>query len=83
MRTPILFLVLSITLISSISHGQLVVKDQESTPNTLLEVNDEGIAGSLTLPNVGNNLIGTKLYNNGGKLFWGESQLDLLEVVVG
>ena len=52
-------------------NAQLTVKDQESTPNTLLQVNDEGNAGSITLPPLSS--IGTptnKLYNIGSSLFW-------------
>ena len=43
---------------------------------TLIEINSEGSAGSLILPSVGSALSGNKLYNNGGNLFWGNSQLN-------
>ena len=43
---------------------------------TLLEINSEGSAGSLILPSVGSALSGNKLYNNGGNLFWGNTQLN-------
>ncbi len=68
--------VLIILFISTNSFGQLIVKDQETTPNTLLQVNDEGSAGSITLPAVLTSLSGYKLYNFGGNLFWGASQLN-------
>ncbi len=45
--------------------------------NTLLEINSETAGGSLIFPNVGSTLNGTKLYNNGGNLYWGSSQLGL------
>lgn len=60
------------------NFAQLTVKDQETTPNTLLQFNDEGTAGSITLPSL--SAIGTpsnKLYNLGGNLYWGLSQLAL------
>ena len=60
------------------SFAQLTVKDQDATPNTLLQVNDEGNAGSVTLPSL--STIGSplsKLYNLGGNLYWGSSQLGL------
>ena len=58
--------------------AQLTVKDQDSTPNTLLQVNDEGVAGSITLNQL--STIGSpasKLYNLGGNLYWGSNQLGL------
>ncbi len=50
-------------------HAQLAVKDQDTNP--LLQVNDEGTAGSITLPPL--SAIGTttnKLYNIGNSLYW-------------
>ena len=58
------------------TFAQLTVKDQEPSPNTLLKINDEGTGGSITLPKLP--AIGSpvsKLYNLGGNLFWGSSQL--------
>ena len=43
---------------------------------TLIEINNEGIAGSIMLPSVGCVLSGSKLYSNGVNLFWGNSQLN-------
>ena len=63
--------------ISSIHYAQLTVKDQESSPNTLFQVIDEGSSGSIFLPPLGSSLTGTKLYNYGGNLFWGSNQLGL------
>ena len=76
MRTPILFSIAISIFFSTLNFGQLTVKDQELTPNILLQVNDEGIAGSLTLGNIGIGRTGFKLYNNGGDLYWGNSQLN-------
>jgi hypothetical protein len=47
---------------------------------TLIEINSEGAAGSLIFPSVGSTLTGTKLYNNGGNLYWGSNQLGLAGV---
>ena len=60
-----------IFILSISTYAQLTVKDQEATPNTLLQVNDEGNAGSITLPPL--SAIGTfanKLYNIGSILYW-------------
>lgn len=76
MRTPILFSIAISIFFSTLNFGQLTVKDQELTPNILLQVNDEGSAGSLTLGNIGIGRTGFKLYNNGGDLYWGNSQLN-------
>ncbi|MCB0753909.1 MAG: hypothetical protein KDC52_20730, partial [Ignavibacteriae bacterium] len=43
---------------------------------TLIEINNEGSAGSILLPSVGGLLSGSKLYSNGVNLFWGSSQLN-------
>ena len=70
------FILLSFLFFFTIStnFGQLTVKDQEATPHTLMQVNDEGIAGSITLNQL--TTIGTpasKLYNLGGVLHWSGS----------
>ena len=70
-------------LFSIFSFAQLTVKDQESTPNTLLQINDEGTAGSITFPNVGTKLSGLKLYNYGNNLYWGGYQLGLAQTAGG
>lgn len=51
----------------------VTVKDNEGKP--LMTVTDEGDAGSIKLWDVGSSLSGNKLYNWGGNLFWGGSQL--------
>ncbi len=70
-------LLLLIFFFSAHLFGQLIVKDQETPRNTLLQVNDEGTAGSITLPAVSTGLAGNKLYNYGGNLYWGSNQLGL------
>lgn len=70
-----LIIILSIPGFTDLS-AQFNVKDQESVPNTLLQINDEGDAGSITLPPL--SAIGTttnKLYNLGTSLFWNGSEL--------
>ena len=47
MRTSILTIFLLYFFTSTFAIAQLTVKDQEPTPNILLQVNDEGSAGSL------------------------------------
>jgi hypothetical protein len=49
----------------------------DSDANTLLQVNDEGDAGSLTLPPAPSAPADTtgKLYNTGGALYWQDAQL--------
>lgn len=51
----------------------VTVKDNEGNP--LITFTDEGDAGSIKLWNVGSSLSGNKLYNFGGNLYWGGSQL--------
>ena len=70
-----------ITLLSLISlftiptvYAQLTVKDKDT--NLLLQVNDEGKTGSITLPSLTTITTPTgKLYNLGGDLYWDSSQL--------
>ena len=58
----------------SISAQKVIIKDKSD--NTLLEIEDEGIGGSVFLP-----LISTpattshKLYNTSGRLFWNGTQM--------
>ena len=57
--------------ITSLHYGQLTVKDQDKLPHILMQVNDEGTAGSITLYPI--SLISnssSKLYNLSGDLFW-------------
>ena len=49
----------------------------------LIEIENEGIAGSIFLPPLGNSLSGPKLYNNGGTLFWGANQLGTASSAAG
>jgi len=76
MRTSFYIIAISLLLIV-INFGQLTVQDQESTPNTLMQVNDEGSSGSITLPSLSS--IGSsasKLYNLSGSLYWDGSELN-------
>ncbi len=51
----------------------VTIKDNDG--KALMTVTDEGDAGSIKLWNVGSSLSGNKLYNWGGNLYWGGSQL--------
>lgn len=55
------------------SVGDKVTFKDGST--VLMEIENEGSAGSIILPDVAEELSGTKLYNLGGNLYWGGSQL--------
>jgi hypothetical protein len=57
--------------------AQIKVKDQESSPNILLQVNDEGTSGSLLLPPLPSSPgdVDQKLYNIAGNLFWNGNQV--------
>ena len=71
-----LLLLVTIITITTIAYSQSVtIKDGESSPNTLLEINDEGSTGSISI------LTGAapseptgKLYNEGGTLKWSGRQ---------
>ena len=68
--------ILILFFLNTLTFAQLIVKDQDATPHTLLQVNDEGVAGSITLNQL--STIGTatsKLYNLGGVLYWAGSPL--------
>ncbi len=53
------------------------IEFKNGTPAAIVTITDEGNdAGSILLPSVGSPLAGNKLYNNGGNLFWGGSQLN-------
>ena len=79
-----LFSVLSIFTYTNL-FSQLTVKDQDPKgPYTLLQVNDEGSAGSITLFSLSS--IGTptnKLYNIGSSLFWNGTALGTAESAGG
>ncbi|MFC1785982.1 hypothetical protein ACFLZA_01290 [Candidatus Neomarinimicrobiota bacterium] len=73
------FLLLFPVLYLNLIYSQSVeIKDSEATPNTLIQINDEGSAGSITIPDATS--IGTptdKLYNIGGSIFWNGSPLGI------
>lgn len=76
MKRIILLLFLMCFILQIKAHAQFVVKDQDPTPNTLIQINDEGDGGSLTLPPllaVGS--VAGKLFNFDGNLYWGADQL--------
>jgi hypothetical protein len=62
-------------LVSGILFAQkMTVKDSDS--NVLMEVNDEGAVGSITVPSgSAPSTVTDKLYNVGGKLFWSGNAL--------
>lgn len=67
-------LILISIVLASIAFAQSVdVKDSDG--HTLIQINDEGTAGSIELPSVGSTLGSGKLYNDGGDLYWGADQL--------
>ncbi|MCB0743918.1 MAG: hypothetical protein KDC67_08445, partial [Ignavibacteriae bacterium] len=71
MKNILLHIVILLLFSTFTNFAQLTIKDQESTPNTLLQVNDEGTAGSITLASLSSISVPTsKLYNLGGNLFW-------------
>lgn len=76
MKGSIIITILIFFFTNSVS-AQLVVKDQDPSPNTLLQVNDEGTVGSISFGSVGGVLTGSKLYCNGTNLYWGSNQLGL------
>ncbi len=46
-----IILICNLVLFSSLLFAQSVeIKDSEATPNTLIQINDEGSAGSITIP---------------------------------
>ena len=54
------------------------IKFTNETGNAIITFTDEGNnAGSILLPSVGSGLTGTKLFNNGGNLYWGGTQLNV------
>jgi len=58
-------------------YAQLTVKDQDSTPNTLLQVNDEGNYGSIYFPYTDTYPVDqdNKLFNYLGELYWNGNQV--------
>ena len=72
MKNIIALFVMLLLFIPSSILAQLTVKDQESTPNTLLQVNDEGDYCSILITPSTSYLVDPdqKLYNYKGKLMW-------------
>ncbi len=74
--TKINYIFVFIFLFTSLSFAQLTVQDQESSPNTLLQVVDEGTVGSIFLPlSTASIPSSNKLYNLNGTLIWNGSPL--------
>ncbi|MFC1569779.1 tail fiber domain-containing protein [bacterium] len=68
MKTRLLCIVLLFALGTQLA-AQMTVKDSDT--NVLMQVNDEGDVGSLTLPKgEAPSTTANKLYNNGGSLYW-------------
>ncbi|MBN1782244.1 tail fiber domain-containing protein [bacterium] len=71
-----IFLIGSIALLMIIgtAHAQMTVRDNDT--NLLMQVNDEGSTGSVSLPDgSAPSSPGGKLYNNGGILYWSGNEL--------
>ena len=70
MKRQMLIIVLLLLILASITNAQkMIVKDSDS--NVLMEVNDEGTIGSITLPSGSAPSSTTnKLYNVSGTLHW-------------
>ena len=52
------------------------IEFKNTSGNSILTITDEGSdAAAITLPDVETQLNGTKLYNNGGNLFWGNNSI--------
>jgi hypothetical protein len=71
-------LILAMLLFAGVNAliAQMIVKDDANPANVLMQVNDEGTLGSITLPS--GSAPGTtddKLYNNGGILSWSGNPL--------
>lgn len=70
------YLVLIPLIFNLIYSQSVVIKDGETIPNTLIEINDEGAAGSITIPDATTVSQTTdKLYNEGGALKWSGNTL--------
>ena len=76
MKYQTLIAIIILCVFASIAFGQkMTVKDSDS--NILMEVNDEGNIGSITLPDT-NTALGSqtnKLYNLNGSLIWNGTAL--------
>jgi len=64
-------------IITNFCLAQLTVKDRASTPHILMQVNDEGSAGSIYFPYLETfpGDVDQKLYNYFGKLYWNGNEL--------
>ncbi|MBN1782245.1 tail fiber domain-containing protein [bacterium] len=61
-------------MIISTAYAQMTVRDIDN--NLLMQVSDEGTAGSLSLPSGGDpSVTANKLYNKNGSLYWNGSEL--------
>jgi len=71
MKKLILLTLFAFLLTSANIFAQLTVKDQDATPNILVQFNDEGTAGSITFPPLSTiSTYTNKLYNISGNLYW-------------
>jgi hypothetical protein len=71
------FILLLVLLLAATGFGQDKMEVKDADSNLLMQVNDEGAAGSITLPGltVAPALSTNKLYNFSGNLFWNGAQL--------
>ncbi len=72
MKKPLLILGLIFTLCANLVLAQSKMEVKDDADNMLMQVNDEGAAGSVTLPDLSGNPTTTtnKLWNNGGTLYF-------------
>ena len=74
MRRCILFFAVLLSAIIALQAQQMVVKDSDT--NVLMQVNDEGSVGSITLPSGSAPSVTTnKMYNISGALYWNGNAL--------
>jgi len=73
----ILTILITLLIFSSLTVAQsVIVKDGETEPNTLLEINDEGATGSISIPTgAAPSEPAGKLYNESGTLKWSGTTL--------
>ena len=65
-----LTILITMLILTSFTFAQsVIVKDGETVPNTLLQINDEGATGSISIPTgTAPSEPASKLYNEGGTL---------------
>ncbi|MFC1785983.1 hypothetical protein ACFLZA_01295 [Candidatus Neomarinimicrobiota bacterium] len=69
-------ILITLAFASFVFAQSVIIKDGETSPNTLLEINDEGTTGSITLlSGDAPSSPGGKLYNQDGTLKWNGSVL--------